>query len=107
MKSILEQLYNGEMMPIEQHSPMFEKQRARFLKGKEIFAKKLEESLQKEFEVLMDDYMSIFSVEMAQEFSNGFKLGARMMCEVFSEQGDRCWEYYSVTEGKASCEERR
>lgn len=55
----------------------------------------------------MDDYMSIFSVEMAQEFSNGFKLGARMMCEVFSEQGDRCWEYYSVTEGKASCEERR
>lgn len=61
MKSILERLYNGEIIPIEQYRPMFEKQRARYLKEEEVFTEKLEESLQKEFEALMDDHLSIFA----------------------------------------------
>ncbi len=95
MKSVLEQLYNGEIKPIEQYRPMLEEYRSEFMKREERFAKKLNASQQEELEILMDDYLTMFPVEMLQEFTNGFKLGAHLMCEVFSERGDNYLEYFN------------
>ncbi len=95
MKRVLEQLYNGEIMPIEQYRPILEDYRSEFMKKVELYAKKLNVSQREELEILMDDYLNMFPVEMLQEFTNGFKLGAHLMCEVFSEQGDNYMEYFS------------
>lgn len=85
MKSVLEKLYNGEIIPIEQYRPMLEEHRIEFLKKEKQFSEQLSEEQKKQLEILMDDYLNLFPIEMVQEFSNGFKLGVQLMCEVFSE----------------------
>ena len=84
MKSVLEKLYNGEIIPLDQYRPVLEEYRIEFLKKEKKFSEKLSDEQKKQLEILMDDYLNLFPIEMAQEFSNGFKLGVQLMCEVFS-----------------------
>ena len=92
MKSVLERLYNGEIIPIEQYKPILEEHKNKFLKKEEQFAEKLNEEQRKQLEILIDDYLNLFPIEMMQEFSDGFKLGVQLMCEVFSEQADKYFD---------------
>ena len=58
----------------------------------------MSEEQKKQLEVLMDDYLNLFPIEMSQEYSNGFKLGLQLMCEVFSEDlTDKKREYFIKT----------
>lgn len=89
MKSILEQLYNGEIVPMEAKRTLLQEYRKSFSKKEENFLSKLDELLQREFEILMDEYITIFEIDMAEEYINGFKLGVRMMHEVFAELNNK------------------
>lgn len=40
----------------------------------------------RELRELLDAYTDLFTIEQEEDFSNGFKIGVRMMCEVFGEE---------------------
>lgn len=83
MNSILEELYNGRINPIDEIMPTLEEYRATFCAKERVFVEKLDEPLRTEFESLLDDYFTCFPVEMAEEFSRGFKMAVRLVCEIF------------------------
>ena len=39
-----------------------------------------------ELDELMNKYMEIYPQELEESFAMGFKTGARLMCEIFSEE---------------------
>lgn len=87
MKSILQQLYDGEIAPGDQFKPYLKEYRENWEQiGTTVieFTKKLTKEQETEFNDLMNKHLSFMPVEMAQVFSDGFKLGVRIMCEVFS-----------------------
>ncbi|XBX07575.1 hypothetical protein QMP26_05260 [Enterocloster clostridioformis] len=91
MKSILQQLYDGEIAPGEQFKPHLEEYREKWnkiSKAELVFTEKLTKQQEQEFDALMDEHTLLMPLEMSQVFMDGFKLGARMMCEVFSKGGD-------------------
>lgn len=83
MYSILEELYNGRINPLDERMPTLEKYRASFCDKEQVFVQKLDEPLRAEFEALLDDYFTCFPVEMEEEFSRGFKMAVRLVCEIF------------------------
>ena len=89
MDKILHDLYNGEINPIEQYRPMTEEYKA--LREKqyqhyEDFIKKLGSPLDKEFIRIMDEQLDTVPIEFSETFIDGFRLGARMMIEVFDDK---------------------
>lgn len=89
MKNILEQLYNGEIFPAEQYAPKGEEYR-KIHQGHynhyEDFIEllsKLEPPLDKRFIKIMDEQLDVIPFEFSEMFIDGFKLGAKMMAEVF------------------------
>lgn len=91
MKSIVEALFNGELAPLDTLYPALENYRQ--MQEKSVtddngFLKKLPPELQEEFERLMDEHFSLIPLEMSEIYTRGFKLGARLMCEVFSSDDD-------------------
>ena len=89
MKDILTQLYNGEIFPAEQYrmktetyQEMHRKQYQRY----ESFINKLklyEPSLHEEFIELMDEQLSTIPNEFSESFIHGFRLGTRIMIEIY------------------------
>lgn len=91
MKSVLKQLYDGEIAPMEQFRPTLNEYRRMWeesLENDKSFLKKLDEPMRKEFETLMEEHFNLIPIEMAQVYTDGFKLGVRMMCESFYEYND-------------------
>ena len=89
VKNILEQLYNGEIFPAEQYAPKGEEYR-KIHQGHyhhyEDFIEllsKLEPPLDKRFVKIMDEQLDVIPFEFSEMFIDGFKLGAKMMAEVF------------------------
>lgn len=92
MKSILSQLYEGEIAPMENFQPTLEKYQKKWqesLAHDSKFVDKLDESMRKEFEILMDEHFDLFPLEMSQVFADGFKLGVRMMCETLYDGAEK------------------
>lgn len=91
MKSMLYELYCNNLMPSEQYYPKskkYRKVREKNHQRYEQFEKNLEKldpSLDKELEEIIDDNLETISLEMSSMFIGGFKLGARIMTEVFSD----------------------
>lgn len=86
MNSIIEDLYNGDLCPCEQFKPIlrrYREKREESFQGYEAFCEKLDKENVKEFEEIMEKHLELVSLEMEQVFSDGFKLGVKMMCEVF------------------------
>ena len=89
VKNVLEQLYNGEIFPAEQYAPKGEEYR-KIHQGHyhhyedfiEVLAK-LEPPLDKRFIKIMDEQLDVIPYEFSEMFIDGFKLGAKMMAEVF------------------------
>ncbi len=92
MKSILSELYKGNIYPEAQFSPESEEYREihqRNFQNYEDFLEtisKLDPSLAKQFGNLMDEQFAEHSFEYSAMFIGGFRLGARIMLEAL--QGD-------------------
>ncbi|MDO5601355.1 MAG: hypothetical protein Q4G07_01170 [Oscillospiraceae bacterium] len=87
MKSIIEALFNGGVSPIDSFCPALESYQKKWkeaLARDDDFFKKLPPELQEEFERLMDEHFSLLPLEMSEIYAQGFKLGARLSCEIFS-----------------------
>ena len=89
MKSLLLQLYNGEVYPAEQYTPRtaeYRKLRQEHYKHYEDFIKQLkllEPPLDKRFIEIMDEQLDTIPLETSEMFIDGFRLGARMMIEIY------------------------
>lgn len=57
------------------------------LKEVERFTEKLDAGMKAEFDCLMEHYLELTYLEKSETFCQGFRLGAGIMCEVFSENG--------------------
>lgn len=92
MDKILQQLYNGEIYPAEQFLPLMEEYKE--LRKKQYthyadFTKELEQlqpPLYERFIKIMDEQLDTVPLEMSQMFIDGFRLGAKMMIEVFEDK---------------------
>ena len=48
-----------------------------------------------ELDILMDKHLEIFPQELENSFEAGFKTGAKLMCEIFSEEAETIKRYGS------------
>lgn len=88
MDNIIKQLYNGELYPAEQFRPMQEeyiKKRKSINSHYEDFIKKLGTPLDKEFINIMDEQLDLLPFEASDMFTDGFRLGARMILDILSD----------------------
>lgn len=86
MKKVLEQLYNGELYPYSKFQTIIEEyqeNRNKAFRSYSIFIEKLPDNLKKEFQELIDAHIGLMPYEMEQNFIDGFRIGVRMMTEVF------------------------
>lgn len=49
------------------------------------FTDKLDRDMKEEFDLLMEHYLELTFIEKTQCFTDGFRIGAGVMCEVFYE----------------------
>lgn len=86
MDTVLRALYNGEIYPAEQYRPVTEEYRAILnerLIDYQNFIKKLDSSLADEFKRIMDEQLDHVHIEHSQMFIDGFRLGAKMIIEIY------------------------
>lgn len=86
MDKILQALYSGQIYPAEQYHPSIEEYKILRKKHYEDFIKKIGSPLDKEFERIMDEQFDTLPLELSQMFIDGFRLGARMMIEIFEDK---------------------
>lgn len=92
VKNVLEQLYNGEIFPTEQYAPKCEEYRKihqghyHHYEDFIVVLAKLEPPLDKRFVKIMDEQLDVIPFEFSEMFIDGFKLGAKMMAEVFRDE---------------------
>ncbi|MBS4960274.1 MAG: hypothetical protein KHZ62_05595 [Clostridiales bacterium] len=87
-RSILEQLYYGVLRPASQHTKkmkQYEIAQKNAASAYESFLTKLPENLKSEFIDTMDRQWKLLPLEDEQSFIDGFRLGIKMMAEVFLE----------------------
>lgn len=87
--SILEQLYNGKIFPAEQYFPKgkeyrkgYQESNSRYDEFVEILRKQ-DPPLDKLFDEVMEEQLDEIQNEYSGIFISGFRLGARIMAEVF------------------------
>lgn len=88
MDKILQALYNGEIFPAEQYRPLIEEYkilRKKHYKHYKDFIQKIGSPLDQEFKRIMDEQLDTLPLELSGMFIDGFRLGARMMIEVFED----------------------
>lgn len=88
MKTILQQLYDGNLCPVEHFRPKIEEyqalQRKHYRRYKKFNKKlkKLSPTLHEQFVMVIEEQLTEISSETYDAFIDGFKLGAKMMMEV-------------------------
>ena len=94
MKSILSALYEGKISSAEQYSSRNEEYRKIYQKHYRHYddfietLSKVNPPLDKKFIEIMDEQLDVIPYEFSEMFIDGFRLGARMMIEIF--QDDLC-----------------
>ncbi len=94
MKSIISALYNGQILPYEQDFPKTEECRrihAEHYRHYCDFAEQLAAltpPLDRRFLQIMDEQLDALPLDFSETFADGFRLGARIMIDVF--QSDVC-----------------
>ena len=92
MKSILSELYEGKIFPAEQYSPRSEEYRKIYQEHYQHYddfietLSKVNPPLDKKFIEIMDEQLDVIPYEFSEMFIDGFRLGARIMIDIF--QGD-------------------
>jgi len=87
MKSIISQIYNGEINPVHEvvaQCKEIKEINRRHYKQYEDFVSLLEPEQADEFEKIMDSQIETLPFEFAETFSQGFQLGALLMIEIFN-----------------------
>lgn len=87
MKSLLHQLYDGEITPQRKECPKskeYLRQKGECDAHMARFAAGLTAEQGQELEQLLSEWHALFYLESADMFSDAFRLGARMMCEVLA-----------------------
>ena len=91
MKNILMQLYDGEIFPAQQYRPKTEqyismcREHCRHYDDFIQQLKELEPPLHKQFIKIMDEHLDEAPLEIYSMFIDGFKLGARMIIEIYQD----------------------
>ena len=86
METVLEELYNGRIITFEQQrSSRFQEARRQLREKEDAFRSKLEDDLVDELHDLLAEYTRLLSIDMEEDFVNGFKLGSRIMFQVFQD----------------------
>lgn len=93
MGKFLQQMYRGDLCPAEnavrgnaEYDALCRQSREDFTR----FTDKLDRETTEEFDLLMEHYLELTFIEKTQCFSDGFRIGAGVMCEVFYENaGER------------------
>lgn len=88
--TILERLYAGELTPAEnviKGNKRYEALCRQSVTEMEQFTEKLDKESRQEFDRLMEHYLELTYIEKTQTFSDGFRLGAQLMQEVFADSG--------------------
>lgn len=88
VQKIIEQLYKGELYPSEQldiKSKEYKEARKAAYQAHEEFEGKLCQEMKDELDEFLAKHMESSCYEDTQTFVNGFKLGARLMAEIFWE----------------------
>jgi hypothetical protein len=87
METVLEQLYYGKLNPFEkEQTERIRVARAQLREKEAALQEKLDDALLEELHDLFAEYTRLLSLDMEDDFINGFKLGVRMMSEVFQEE---------------------
>ena len=86
MQSTLSQLYYGNLYPFLTYKPALE-ETVRLFKAAggryDRFRKRLPEEMREPFDALLEDKSTMLLSEMEESFIDGFRIGARLMLEVF------------------------
>lgn len=88
MPSFLESLYYGNLNPAEKPvstDPQYRQLSRQLSESMEVWKKKLSDDDFHELEELLDLYRQVQGLELAASFVDGFRLGATMIIEVYSE----------------------
>ncbi|MCV4233740.1 hypothetical protein OHJ21_21500 [Virgibacillus sp. LDC1] len=88
MSSFLESLYYGQLNPVEKvasNDPQYGQLSRQISESMDGWKKRLSEDEFRELEDLLDLYRQVQGLEMAASFTDGFRLGAAMIIEVYSE----------------------
>lgn len=88
MQKTIEQIYNGEIYPSEQmHVRMegYEEARQIAVQSHNEFEEKLGKAMKDELDEMIAKHLDASCFEETQTFVNGFKLGAKLMAEIFWE----------------------
>lgn len=88
MPNFLESLYYGELNPNEANvprDPQYRQLCRQVSESMDSWKGRLSADEFRELEELFDLYQKLQSMELAASFSQGFRLGARMVVEVFVE----------------------
>ena len=89
VQKVLQDLYHGDICPEYQYQPIldeYKKLREKQYKNYDDFIKKVGSPLDKEFERILDEQAALLPLDFFQMFSDGFRLGVKMMIEVFTVQ---------------------
>lgn len=90
MGKILQQMYRGDLCPAEntiRGNREYDALSKQSLEDFNRFTDKLDRDMKEEFDALMEHYLELTFIEKTQSFSDGFRIGAGVMCEVFYEHG--------------------
>lgn len=95
MKSILRQLYDGELYPAEQLCSQLEEyreKRGHYSSNYDNFLQKLSSmnpQLGEQFSQIMEEQMELIPYEGSELFINGFRMGAKMMLEILWQNDEK------------------
>lgn len=86
MKSVLLQLYSGEINPSQHYIPTSQQYKSissESFQYYEDFLSHLDSPLKEQFLAFMDKHLGTTPYESSEMFIQGFRLGVKMMIEVF------------------------
>lgn len=104
MKSIIQKLYDLYMeenertdieTPRTQGNDLCKKKKEDAYQSYWKLRSRLTGELAEELDILMDKHLEIFPQELENSFEAGFKTGAKLMCEIFSEEAETIKGYCS------------
>ncbi|MEJ9220360.1 hypothetical protein P4H46_19520 [Paenibacillus glucanolyticus] len=87
MPSFLESLYYGQLNPVEKavsNDPQYRNLSRQISESMNAWKKRLTDDEFQELEDMLDLYRQVQGLEMAASFADGFRLGAMMIVEVYS-----------------------
>lgn len=88
MGKILQQLYRGDLCQAEntiRGNAEYDALTRQSMDDFNRFTDKLDRDMKEEFDLLMEHYLELTFIEKTQCFTDGFRIGAGVMCEVFYE----------------------